>query len=172
MSDNRKFDTKSTQTKKRKKIQTKARNNSKNNQSVINLGFKQEKAKESFLFKYSTDYSYVTPCIMNHRDSSVMKVNISAQREGDLFSVSMCRDCLENLLFALRVVNEKKVYYGDNTELSVRYLNSFSKGSFCYFCGFGDTACYDVRLNMFGLHMCAQCRERTIIQLKDRKSVV
>lgn len=135
--------------------------------SVINLGIKQERAKEYPLIDYDVYYTNTYPCIMAHKnDDNVHKLIIKANRKGDKLCVPICPDCLSELLFSLRVVNEKNVYRIYDNHLSVKYLHTFAKGEYCYFCGFSDGGCYDVRLNTVAFHMCSHCRERAIIQLK------
>lgn len=134
--------------------------------TVINLGIKQERAKEHPLIDYNVYFTDGYPCIMRHSGTGGSNVIIEARRSGDRLCICLCRECVETLLFALRTVNEKNIYYADNCNMTVKHYKYFTRGDFCYFCGFGDSECYDIRLNKIGVHMCSHCRERSIIQLK------
>lgn len=134
--------------------------------SVVNLGIKQRTARKYPLVSFRILITDDFPCVMAHSSGDDKKVIIKAGRKDDKLCTVLCRECVNELCFALRTVNEKNIYHSNKNGLSVTYHKNFSKGSFCYFCGCDDDACYDITLNKIRFQICPRCREKSIINLK------
>ena len=129
--------------------------------AVQNIGFSRNKDRNHITGRtLRVTYTDEVPCkFSNHITNDIKaKIVIETEREKDSFCISLCSECLDALIRALKATNEMNPYYTDDgKEIEIKYTSGFN-GQNCFSCYKSNQPCYHIRIGNVALKICADFR--------------
>lgn len=138
--------------------------------AIRNIGFSKDKDKANITGR-ELNIVFVNGInckFSNHLlDTPEAKVVIETKREKDNFCLSMCMDCLQSFIYALKYINHKNpYYYDDEHKIECRCLSTF-KGQQCFSCYTTNEPCYVIKIQNISLSICSECKACWVMQLES-----
>jgi len=138
--------------------------------AIRNIGFSRDKDKANITGR-ELNIVFVDgiKCrFSNHLlDAPEAKIVIETKREKDNFCLSMCMDCLQSFVYALKYISPDNSYYCDDEHgIECRCLSTF-KGKRCFSCYTDNGICYAIRIHNISFSICSECKACWVMQLES-----